>query len=270
MKFSSSMKAVVTCSAACVFFSLGVSAQEASENEIAYAEVLQAIADQKVSIAQTQLFVSKQDAQIKALEAQIENVDELTASIEPMIEKMTAAIEDSINADYPFDIDRRLARLVRLQTMVDNPEAKLVEKYRTALDTYKIEVNYGQSLESYQGNHPITPTVRQGDDRYEKDEEDKIKLDEKTGQPIELFDGNYLRYGRTAFVYLNKNNTDPLRYDLTYEPTAEELEKCQGIVDRCKWRKIPKGKTVEIRRAIRVSRGEVAPTVVAAPISPMP
>lgn len=270
MKFSSSMKAVLACGAASIFFSPAAFAQAPTENEIAYKEVLQAIADTETSIAHTQVFIAKQNAEIKSLEDQMTNLDAVKESVPSMIEKMTAAIEDEINSDFPFQLDQRLSRLEQLQKMVANPEAKLSEKYRKALDVYKIEVNYGQSLESYQGNHPVNPTIRQGDDVYEKDEDGEILLDEKTFQPIEKFDGNYLRYGRTAFVYLNKDGSGPLRYDLNYEPTAEDLEKCQNNVEKCKWRKIPNGKSVEIRRAIRVSRGEVAPTVIAAPVSPMP
>lgn len=273
VRFSSSLKAVISTVAVYAAFSPAALAQDASNNEAIYSELLQAIADQKLTIAQKQVFIAGQEAELASLEKQLEGLDDLKAAVPPMIDKMTAAIENEIAADYPFDLDGRMFRLGQLQTMVANPDAKLVEKFRKALTVYKIEVNYGQSLESYQGNHPVTPTIRQGDDRYKKDEEDEFlgefELD-KNNQQIEIFDGNYLRYGRTAFVYLNNDGSDPLRYDLNYEPSAEELAECQGNKTRCRWRKISKGKAVEIRRAIRVSRGEIAPTVVAAPVSRMP
>jgi len=274
VKFSSSFKAVISTVAICAVITPASMAQDASNNEALYSELLQAISDQQLSIAQKQVFIAKQESEIESLQEQLTNLDGVKEAVPPMIEKMTAAIENEITADFPFDIERRLARLAQLQTMVANPEARLVEKFRTALNVYKIEVNYGASLESYQGNHPVTPTIRQGDDRYLPDLENEFPdsdfMLDKNGFPVEAFDGNYLRYGRTAFVYLNNDGTDPMRYELGYEPTAEELEKCQGNKERCRWRKIPNGKAVEIRRAIRVSRGEIAPTVVAAPISPMP
>lgn len=273
MKLSSNLKAVISTVAMCAVLSPAAVAQDASNNETMYSDLLQAIADQELSIAQKQVFIARQEAELQSLQQQLEGLDELKTAVPPMVEKMTAAIENEIAADFPFDLERRMARLGQLQEMVANPEARLVEKLRTALNVYKIEVNYGQSLESYQGNHPVTPTVRQGDDRYKKDEknefEGEFELD-NNGFKVEVFDGNYLRYGRTAFVYLNNDGSDPLRYDLTYEPSAEELQTCQGSKEKCRWRKIPKGKAVEIRRAIRVSRGEIAPTVVAAPVSPMP
>ncbi|NNC37775.1 MAG: DUF3450 family protein [Hyphomonadaceae bacterium] len=273
VKFSSGLKAVISTVAICTVIAPVSMAQDATNNEAMYSELLQAIADQKISIAQKQVFIARQEAELASLEEQLAGLEDVKAAVPPMVEKMTAAIGDEISADFPFQLEERMARLGQLQDMVGNPEAKLVEKLRKALSVYKIEVNYGQSLESYQGNHPITPTIRQGNDRYKKDVNDEFEGDlelDKNGLPIEVFDGNYLRYGRTAFVYLNEDGSDPLRYDLDYEPTAEELEKCQGNRERCKWRKIPNSKAVEIRRAIRVSRGEIAPTVVAAPVSPTP
>ena len=273
MKFASGLKTVISTLAICAAFGPAVMAQDASNNETIYSELLQAIADQELSIAQKQVFIARQEAELESLARQLEGLEEVKAAVPTVVEKMTAAIENEIIADFPFDLERRMARLAQLQTMVANPDAKLVEKFRTALNVYKIEVNYGQSLEAYQGNHPVTPTIREGDDRYKKDEEDEFEGEfelDKNGLQIEIFDGNYLRYGRTAFVYLNNDGSDPLRFDLGYEPSAEELEKCQGNIEKCRWRKIPKGKAVEIRRAIRVSRGEIAPTVVAAPVSPMP
>ena len=128
-------------------------------------------------------------------------------------------------------------------------KASAGEKYRNALNVYKIEVNYGQSLEAYKGNHPTSPTIRQGDDRFEKEDDGSIKINEKTAQPVEAFDGDYLRYGRTALVYLSADGSDPLRYDLA----AGE------------WVSV-KGAGADIRRAIRISYGEVAPGVVMAPV----
>jgi hypothetical protein len=270
---SSSVKAVLVSGVAIALSAPASIAQSPTDNEATYSLLLQQIADQKISIAQQQVYVAGQEEEISSLQSQIAGLEEIKAALPSMVEKMTAAIVDEVNADYPFDAAARAARVGRLEDMMKDPTARLVDKYRRALDVYKIEVNYGQSLEAYQGNHPITPTIRQGDDRYKKDTKDEFEGEfelDKNGQLIEIFDGNYLRYGRTAYVYLNSDGTDPLRFDLNYEPTADELEKCQGDVVKCKWRKIPKGKTVEIRRAIRVSRGEVAPTVIAAPVSPMP
>ena len=63
-----------------------------------------------------------------------------------------------------------------------------------------------------------------------------------------------MRFGRMSFIYLNEDGTDPLRYDL----------------GASSWVSVKGNKASLVRQAVRVSRGEVAPRVVFAPVTPMP
>ncbi len=254
MRFPSNVSVFLACGVIC-FGAVTANAQAENANEAAYHILLQQVADQKISLAQQQVFLAGQELRIAALTAQLDGLDDTKASIGPMIEKMTAAIEIQIKADYPFKMDTRLARLQSLRELVEDENATVGAKYRKALDVYKIEVNYGQGLEGYSGNHPTAPTLREGDDRFEQDEDGVVIVNENTGIPVEIFDGDYLRYGRTALVYINTDGSGALRYDLGQGEWVDDL---------------PGGKIVEIRRAIRVSRGEVAPGVVIAPVQSMP
>ncbi|HFE39642.1 MAG TPA: DUF3450 family protein [Gammaproteobacteria bacterium] len=228
-------------------------AQSNASPDVQYAALLQKISDTEVDVARQELFVVQQEREIKDLQGQLDRLDGLLKAVPTIVEKMTAALAEEVAADYPFDAELRANRMAALQERVADETAGIGDKYRKALNAYKIEINYGQSVEAYKGNHPITPTLREGDDRYEVDEKTgKIKVDEKTGRKIEKFDGNYLRYGRTAFVYINNDGTDPLRYDLKTKS----------------WVKIPKSKAANIRRGVRVAVGEVAPSVIMAPVVP--
>ncbi len=251
VKISSGM--LLVAGAVCMYGAPCASAQSAAANEQAYHILLQQITDKKISIAHQEVFVDHVKAEIDALNAQLDGLGETKDAVLPMIEKMVAGIGREIAADFPFKKDERLARFQRLKNLVEDEKVSVGEKYRNALNVYKIEVNYGQSLEAYKGNHPVSPTIRQGDDRYEKEEDGSLKINEKTGLPIELFDGDYLRYGRTALVYLGLDGADPLRYDLE-----------QG-----EWVSV-KGADANVRRAIRISYGEVAPGVVMAPVTHSP
>jgi len=226
---------------------------QASADEVAYSNILEAISAQKISLAQQKLFVAQQDAEIKSLNEQIDGVEEWKASIDPMVGKMTTSIANKIKSDYPFDLNRRLPRLQSLEKTIKDPAATVGEKYRKALNIYKLEVNYGQSMEAQKGDHPINPTIRVGDDRFEKDEDGKVKLD-KNGLPVEVFDGSYLRYGRLAYVYLQADGSQALRYDLN----ARE------------WVELPKSSIADIRRGVKIASGEAAPNVVRAPLFPNP
>jgi len=225
-------------------------AQTAAQNEATYSSLLQAIAAEKVSLAQQQMFVAKQGGEIEQLNVQIAGVGDLKASIEPMIGKMTTGIAGQINSDYPFEMDRRIPRLESLEATVADPAVSIGEKYRKALNIYKLEVNYGQSLEAKKGNHPVNPSIRVGDDRWVKEDDGTIKFDKKTGEREEIFDGSYLRYGRLAYVYLDADSSGAMRYDL----------------EQSAWVDLPKRNIVDIRRAVRIASGEAAPNVVKVPI----
>lgn len=226
---------------------------QSSGSEAAYKAVLQAIAEQKTSLAQQEYFVVQQTAKINSLNSQIEGLDDLKATIEPMLGKMATSIAGKIKSDYPFELDRRLPRLQSLEASIKDPNTAVGDKYRKALNIYKLEVNYGQSMEAKKGNHPISPTIRVGDDRWEKDEKGEVKLD-KNGNKIEIFDGSYLRYGRIAYVYLQADGTQAMRYDLN----ANE------------WVDLPKNSIADIRRGVKIASGEAAPNVVKVPLFPNP
>ena len=255
VKIPSRIRIFLASGVACLCVAPVALAQTPSANEAAYHTLLQQIADQKISIAQKQVFIARQGDQMKALKAQLDGMDDLKASVKPMLAKMVAGIEREFKADYPFEQDAREFRIESLKTLAADENASVGSIYRKALSVYQIEVNYGQGLDAFKGNNPIPErrVARNTDDElYEKEDDGKFKLD-KNLQRVEIYDGNYLRYGRTAFVYMNNDGGDAQRYDL--ETRA--------------WVAL-KGNTAAIRRAIRVSKGEVAPGVVVAPVLPMP
>lgn len=258
VNFPSNLKLFLCGSAVvCVSLAPAAMAQTPEANEAAYRSLLQQIDNKKLNIAHKQAIIGHQGMKIDNLNEQLGRVDELNASVEPMIAKMVSNIEREIRSDYPFEYDARMFRLNSLKETMDNPAASVSAKYRKALNIYQAEVNYGQSVVAKDGDHPIKPTIREGDDRYKKDEEGKVEFNEKTGLPVPVFDGTYLRYGRMAYVYINSDGTDAMRWDLK-----------GGADKQGAW--VPmKGSTVEIRMAMRVAKGELAPSVVMAPVMPV-
>ncbi len=255
--FTVSVKAFLVCGVASIVLVPHALAQNASNaassNEVAYTNLLEAISAKRISLAQQELFVLQQDAKIVSLNSQIDGLDDWKAAIDPMLGKMATGIAGQIKSDYPFEMDRRLPRLQSLENSMKDPAASVGDKYRKALNIYKLEVNYGKSLEAKKGNHPTSPTIRIGDDRWEKDEDGAVKLN-KNGERIEIFDGSYLRYGRVAYVYLQADSTQAMRYDLA----ANE------------WVDLPKKSIADIRRGVKIASGEAAPNVVKVPLVPNP
>ncbi len=244
---------LISVTTGCVSAVLASSAFAQSSNaEIQYKQLLRQKMDAQIRLEQNRLFVAQQNLRIKELNNQLGRVAGLKKAITPMVEKMVSNIDTQINSDFPFNMDERIPRLQTVKGALKDPNASIVDKYRKALNIYKAEVNYGMSLETKKGNHPINPRADklEGDDRYEKDENGNVIYDKKTGQPTLIYDGKYLRYGRLAYVYMDNDGVSALRYDL----------------DKREWVEVPKSEVTAIRRAVRVASGEAAPVVVAAPI----
>jgi hypothetical protein len=152
-----------------------------------YRAVLQQIDNIQLFVDKQDIYLKSQAKEIGSLNNQLANVENIKRGMVPMMLRMTAAIEDSINGDMPFLMNERQARLQRLKDVLANPNVSPAEQYRQVLNIYKIEVAYGQGLDSYEGPHPT---------------KDGMKVD-------------YLRYGRLALVYMTKDEKDIGYFDMS-------------------------------------------------------
>jgi hypothetical protein len=151
-----------------------------------YRAVNQQIDNIQLFIDKQDIYLKSQSKEISSLSNQLENVENIKRGIIPMMLRMAAAIEDSVESDLPFLINERRARIQRIKNVLTNPDIPPAEQYRQVLNAYKIEVAYGQGVDSYEGPHPT-----------------------KSGQKV-----NFLRYGRLALVYMAKDESDIGYYDL--------------------------------------------------------
>ena len=171
-----------------------------------YRAVLQQIDNIKLFVDQQDIYLQSQNAEIESLNRQLGTVESIKRGMAPMMLRMTAAIEDSIEADMPFNLAERRARVQRLKNVLSDPKVSPAEQYRQVLNAFKIEVSYGQGLDSYEGAHPT-----------------------KAGMKV-----NYLRYGRVSLVYMTKDEAEIAYYDIgskTWKPVSSKqaLEVRQAI-----------------------------------------
>ncbi len=185
-----------------------------------------AVLQQKDNIAlfvdQQDIYLRSQTSEIESLNRQLGTVEQIKQGMSPMMLKMAAELQDSINADLPFRLAERKARMDRIMNVLADPEVSPAEQYRQVLNGFKIEVTYGQGLDSYEGVHPTRP-----------------------GNVV-----NFLRFGRTALLYISKDETEIARYNL----------------ETRSWDALDSGEALALRKAIRVANGEAAPEVVFAPV----
>lgn len=171
-----------------------------------YRAVLQQIDNMKLFVDQQDIYLRGQAADIKSLNRQLGSVEAVKRGMVPMMLLMAAKIEDSVNADMPFKMLERQARLDRMKDALSDPSVTPTEQYRQVLAVFKNEVAYGQGLDSYEGPHP----ARAG-----------VKVD-------------YLMYGRLALIYMTKDEADIGYFDMetkTWKPvdTSQVLNIRQAI-----------------------------------------
>jgi len=137
-------------------------------------------------VAQQDIFLQSQKSEIASLRRQLGTVEQIKQGMSPMMLKMAAEIEDSIKADMPFNLAERLARVDRMKNTLSDPNVSPAEQYRQVLNAFKIEVSYGQGIDSYEGMHPTKP-----------------------GNVV-----NFLRFGRVSLIYMTKDESEVGRYNL--------------------------------------------------------
>lgn len=168
-----------------------------------YRAILQQIDNIQLFVDKQDIYLESQKSEISSLNKQLGNVENIKRGMVPMMLRMTVAIEDAINADMPFLLRQRKARVQRLKDVLSNPNISPAEQYRQVLNAFKIEVAYGQGLDSYEGPHPT-----------------------KSGMKVD-----YLRFGRAALVYMTKDESDIGYYDLETK-SWKPLEKKQALALR--------------------------------------
>ena len=95
--------------------------------------------------------IQQQADAITQLEQQLEEVAISQREILPLMSRMVQALSRFIELDLPFLLQERRRRVAGLTAMIDAPDVSVAEKYRRILDAYRIEVDYGRSVEAYRG-----------------------------------------------------------------------------------------------------------------------
>lgn len=187
-----------------------------------YRAVLQQKDNIALFVAQQDIFRASQESEIASLKAQLGTVDQIKQGMSPMMLRMAINLEDSINSDLPFNINERRARVENVKAVLSSPNVSPAEQYRRVLNAYKIEVTYGLGIDSYEGAHPTRP-----------------------GNVV-----NFIRFGRTSFVYVTKDESEIATYNLAKKD----------------WDVLGGADAIQLRQAIRIAKGEAAPGLVFAPV----
>jgi hypothetical protein len=163
-----------------------VDALHAKEQELfaEYKATLQEIETLKVYNQQLQSLVDEQNKEMQSLNEQIVEVDITAQGIMPLMKDMIEAFKSFTDLDTPFLQQERAARYQRLSTLLSKPKLTVSQKYRSIMEAYAIELEYGNTLETYTAQKETT-TV------------------------------NFLKVGRIGLYYLSLDEKEVGMYDIT-------------------------------------------------------
>jgi hypothetical protein len=123
------------------------SAQEAASE---YAEVMAEVDRYNQFNRHMQQLLQSQQGDIESLTSQIAGLEATAQQVQPLIDKMFAALEEFVANDLPFLPEERSNRIDTLRLLMEE-EGALAEKFRRLLEAYQIEVEYGRTMQAYPG-----------------------------------------------------------------------------------------------------------------------
>jgi seryl-tRNA synthetase len=98
--------------------------------------------------------VKSQQDEIASIEKQLTDIETTNREVQPLMQQMVDTLEQFVKADVPFLIDERTGRVRRLKEIMDRADVTISEKYRQILEAYQIELDYGRTLDAYDGRLP--------------------------------------------------------------------------------------------------------------------
>jgi len=155
--------------------------EDSAELLAQYRTVLEQIQSVRAYNQQVEKLLASQREEIKALENQIENATAVGREITPLMLRMVDALSNFVELDVPFLIEERRQRVQKLKEMMDRADVADSEKFRRILEAYMVEVDFGRTIEAYEG------ALKQGDKELTV---------------------NFLRVGRVALVYLTLDENE--------------------------------------------------------------
>jgi septal ring factor EnvC (AmiA/AmiB activator) len=95
--------------------------------------------------------LAAQASELASIRKQLAEIETTQREIHPLMERMLDTLEQFIALDVPFLLEERTRRAQTLREMMNRADVSISEKYRRILEAYQIELEYGRTLEAYEG-----------------------------------------------------------------------------------------------------------------------
>jgi hypothetical protein len=116
-----------------------------------YRSVLTETASYEAYSAQLERSVASQGEELTRIQEQMDRAGETARDVLPLTNKLIDDLDQFIALDLPFQRGERVKRVEGLRTLMGRADVSLSEKYRRVIEAYLIELEFGRTMETYEG-----------------------------------------------------------------------------------------------------------------------
>jgi hypothetical protein len=156
---------------------------------------------------QLELQIKAQLEEMTSIQEQINEIERTNREIYPLMQRMVDTLTQFVALDVPFLAEERAKRLGTLRETLARADVSTAEKYRRILEAYTIEMEYGRTLEAYEGK------LGEGD----------------TARTV-----NFLRIGRTGLLYQTLDGDETGYWDVDQKKWVEDSDYDKYVKDGLK------------------------------------
>jgi hypothetical protein len=101
--------------------------------------------------AQLEEQVRSQEEERASIERELLGIETTSREVLPLMKRMLETLEQFVALDVPFLLEERTRRVETLKQMMPRADVTISEKYRRILEAYQVELDYGRTIETYEG-----------------------------------------------------------------------------------------------------------------------
>jgi hypothetical protein len=154
--------------------------------------------------AQLEVQVKSQGDEVASMRRQLAEIETTDREIQPLMQRMVETLEKFVAYDVPFLLEERTRRVATLKEMMGRADVTISEKYRRILEAYQIEMEYGRTLEAWEG------TLGEGD----------------AGKTVE-----FVRVGRISLMYQTLDGRESGYWDAQQGKWVEDDDYRQAVTE---------------------------------------
>jgi len=125
-----------------------------------YRSTMSQVGDLNAYNDQLDQLVATQGVEIADYQRQFQEIEITKRRILPLIVRMIEVLDEFVSIDIPYLETERALRISELQKLMRRPEVPTSEKYRRVTEAYQIELEYGHTIEAYEGEMTFNEQTR--------------------------------------------------------------------------------------------------------------